>query len=96
MRAPVHERMALLDVAIARATDELNAPIDRIEVTGTLVNCWAGPRKVTLSYHYAQGGQMNPVGRFTPTVGSGSWRVVVVDDPARVGRRASGRRSPSS
>jgi hypothetical protein len=90
MRAPEHERMALLDVAIARATGELNAPIDRIEVTDTHVNCWAGSRKVTLSYQYAQGGQMDPVGRFAPTVGSGSWEVMVVDDPATRRRKGIG------
>jgi hypothetical protein len=83
VKAPEHERMELLSVAIERATFALNAPIDRIEVTSTHVSCWAGPKKVTLSYAYAQGGELDPAtGRFMPTPGSGTWQVSVITDPA--------------
>ncbi len=78
MKAPQYERAEMLGVAIRRATDELSAPIDRIEVVGSRVNCWAGSRRVSLAYSYAQGGRMDPAGRFQPLPGSGSWDVVVV------------------
>ena len=45
MRAPENERMTLLSVAIARATGELNAPIDRIEVTREHVTWWSDSRR---------------------------------------------------
>lgn len=83
MKAPEHERMELLGVAIQHATRELKAPIDRIDVTDRHVTCWASSRRVVLAYAYAQGGQHDPAtGRFTPLPGSGAWQVVVVDDPA--------------
>jgi hypothetical protein len=83
MQAPEGERMRLLSVAILRATNELHAPIDRIEVTDKHVICWAGLRKITMTYYYAQGGNVEwPSGQFTPMPGSGSWEVVVSDGPA--------------
>jgi hypothetical protein len=82
MKAPEYERRELLGAAIARATDELKAPIDRIEVTGGHIRCWAGSETVTLSYHYAQGGSFDSHGQFTAHVGSGEWQVEVVRDPA--------------
>ena len=83
MQAPEEERMMLLDVAIGRATEELHAPVDRVEVTRSRVSCWAGRRRVVMAYNYAQGGQVDPVtGRFVITAGSGSWDVVVVGKAA--------------
>jgi hypothetical protein len=90
MKAPEHERVDLLYEVIRRATFELNAPIDRIEVIGNAerVDCWAGSRQVSLAVDYAQGGQWEfedgsrpTLGRFQPTVGSGSWYVWVVPSP---------------
>jgi hypothetical protein len=91
MKAPEHERVDLLYEVIRRATFELNAPIDRIEVIGNVkrVDCWAGSRQVSLAVDYAQGGQYEfdgrddppTLGRFRPTVGSGSWYVWVVPSP---------------
>jgi hypothetical protein len=91
MKAPEHERAELLGEVVRRATYELNAPIDRIEVIGDAerVDCWAGSRQVSLAVDYAQGGQYEfdgrddqpTLGRFRPTVGSGSWNVWVVPRP---------------
>ncbi|MDR3462327.1 MAG: hypothetical protein P4L76_08440 [Beijerinckiaceae bacterium] len=91
MRAPHHERRAMLDVAIHRATEELNAPIDRVEVVAGHVLCWAGSKMVTLLYDYAQGGSHDDSGRFIPHVGTGWWRVEVVPNstlrrPSLIGR----------
>lgn len=91
MRAPKHEREAMLGVAIQRATGELNAPIDRVEVVAGNVLCWAGSKRVTLSYQYAQGESCDEHGKFVPHVGSGSWEVQVVADatskkPTLIGR----------
>jgi hypothetical protein len=84
MQAPEDERVRLLNVAILRATRELRAPIDRIEVTDEYVSCWAGPRKIAMTYCYAQGGHADlSSGRFTATPGSGVWEVVVVGGPTR-------------
>lgn len=83
MKAPEHERKALLGIAIERATDELGAPIDRVDVTDSLVTCSAGSRKVVMSYSYADGGTVDQnTGRFVPTLGSGSWQVTVLDGEA--------------
>jgi hypothetical protein len=96
VKAPEHERMTLLSVAIERATRELRAPIDRIEVTRDHVNCWAGLRKVAMTYDYAQDGRIeSPSGRFMPIPGSGNWEVAVVDGsstrwPAAIGRGLAG------
>ena len=78
MKAPHYERRELLGVAIERATEELEAPIDRIEVTTGHVRCWAGSKTVTLSYDYGQGGVHDCHGVFTAHVGSGHWYVEVV------------------
>ena len=81
MKAPHHERASLLGAAIERATDALQAPIDRVEVQDGRIVCAAGDRAITLSYQYAQGGELDPAtGRFTAFPGSGSWAVEIVDD----------------
>ena len=72
MKAPEYQRVDLLGVAITRGTDELRAPIDRIEVVerGARVNCWAGSRQVSFAVAYAQGGQYEVEGRDgAPAVG---------------------------
>lgn len=82
MMAPEGERMRILDVAIRRATEELRAPIDRVEVAKGQVSCWAGSRRVLMTYDYAQGVHVDPVtGQFTPIVGGGHWDVAVIDGP---------------
>ena len=81
MRAPHHERRAMLSVAIDKATEELNAPIDRVEVVAGHVRCWAGSKLVTLLYDYAQGGSHDETGNFIPHVGTGWWHVEVVPNP---------------
>ena len=91
MKAPEYERADLLSVAIRRGTDELRAPIDRIEVVdrGARVHCWAGSRQVSFAVAYEQGGRYEvegrdgapPSGRFLPMPGSGSWNVIVVAGP---------------
>ena len=81
MKAPHHEREDLLCTAIHRATEELIAPIDRIEVTAKRVHCWAGSRQVSFSYAYAQGGRVDSDGRFQPSPGSGSWDLALVSEP---------------
>jgi hypothetical protein len=82
MRAPKYERMRMLDAAIGRASDELDAPIDRLEVAGGHVTCWSGTRSVIMAYGYAQGGGEDPVtGAFIPYPGSGDWYVTVVQAP---------------
>ena len=65
MKAPEHERLDLLFEVIRRASDELKAPIDRIEVVGyeKRVDCWAGSRQVSFAVAYAQGGQWEFEGR---------------------------------
>ena len=80
--APHYERRRLLGVAIERATEELQAPIDRIEVAARRIRCRAGSKTVTLSYDYAQGGAQDSHGNFTVNVGSGEWCVEVVRSPA--------------
>jgi hypothetical protein len=82
MQAPENERMRLLGVAICRATQELRAPIDRIEVTDGHVTCRAGGRAIAMTYRYAQGGDVEASsGRFIPMPGSGEWEVEVGDGP---------------
>jgi hypothetical protein len=81
MKAPHYERMALLGVAIRTATEELNAPIDRVEVLDKHIQCWAGSKVVTLSYDYAESGALDEHGNFIVHVGSGSWEVAVVRNP---------------
>jgi hypothetical protein len=91
MKAPEYERADLLSVAIRRGTDELRAPVDRIEVfdRGARVDCWAGSRQVSFAVTYEQGGRYEseghdgapPSGRFLPMPGSGSWNVIVIAGP---------------
>ena len=81
MKAPKYERLELLWEAIRTATDELAAPIDRVEVLNEYIQCWARSKTVTFSYHFTQGGSLDEHGNFLPYVGSGSWSVQVVRDP---------------
>jgi hypothetical protein len=87
MMSPEDERRRLLGEAINRATETLREPLDRIEVTPSQVTCWAGSRGVVMDYAYAEGGTVDEVsGRFVPTLGGGSWRVVVAGEPRRSNR----------
>lgn len=81
MRAPQHERQSLLGEAIHRATEELQEPIDRVEVLDKYVRCWAGSKMVTMLYHCSQPGYLDEHGDFRPYVGGGSWSVQVVPNP---------------
>ena len=67
------ERARLLSIAIDRATRELQAPIDEVEVTSGQVLCRAGSRVLTMSYGYADA--IHADGSVRP--GSGSWWVEV-------------------
>ncbi len=93
MKAPEHERMELLRVAIGRATDALNAPLDRVDVANARVNCRAGRRQVAMAYADAPGGRTDPVGGvFRPIPLGGSWGVVVVEAPVAQRPRLTGNR----
>jgi hypothetical protein len=81
MRAPEHERQALRGVIIQTATEELKAPIDRVEVEESHARCWAGSKMVVLSYYCSQTGEHDAFGKFTPYVGGGSWHAEIVRDP---------------
>ena len=82
MIAPADVRANLLCMAIERATRELRAPIDRIEIIGDAVrvDCWAGARQVSIDFNRSEGGQIVS-GTFVPNAGSVSWQPVVVESP---------------
>jgi len=85
MKAPPDERADLLQAAIWRATRELGAPIDRVEVVGDVdrVICSAGSRRVSLAVRYSPGYAPDPTGAYLQiTAGGGSWNVEVVPGEA--------------
>jgi hypothetical protein len=65
VREPRYEGMALLGEAIHCATEELKAPVNRVEVTTDHVQCWAGSKTVTSSHYCSHGGFLDeqPRGR---------------------------------
>ena len=80
MKAPNHERAALLAESIRVASAAMHEPIDRISVTFRYVRCWSRAGLVTLSYTYRAGGTTDPIsGHFQPGLGSGDWCVQLVD-----------------
>jgi hypothetical protein len=80
MMAPEFERMRLLGVMIERATSVLKAPLTKIEVSGNEIICWAGSRRHTMRYGYANGyawapGDSDEQAPSAIAVGSCSWWV---------------------
>jgi len=71
MMAPHYERARMLCAAIHAATDELNEPIDRVEVRSRCVLLWAGNKRIALKYYYAN--SYDPTGG--PMPGGGHWVV---------------------
>ena len=89
MMAPEDVRAKLLCMAVDRATRELLAPIDRIEIIGDAVrvDCWAGARQVSIAFDRSESGEFID-GTFVPYAGGVSWDAVVVQRPiAKHGRR---------
>ncbi len=74
MMAPHYERARMLCTAIERATEELAEPIDRIEVASGKVTVWAGKKRLSMRYYYAN--SYNNDG--APLLGGGQWIVELI------------------
>jgi hypothetical protein len=79
MMAPKHERARVLAIAIDLAGDILDAPIDRLVVSDSRITCWAGWRRVEMSYGYsnAYDGADGSI-----KLGGGHWWVNPIGPPA--------------
>jgi hypothetical protein len=79
--APHYERARMLHAAIDEATQELDAPIDRVEVAAGRVFASAGGKRVSFRYYYANG--RGPDGSVMP--GGGRWvveKATPLDEPS--------------
>jgi len=86
MKAPKYERRELLSKAIALATEELDAPIDRLEVRAREIQCWSGGTSVAMAYDYSQGVTIDrSTGRIQTLPGSGCWEVTLIRKAATRG-----------
>ena len=74
MMAPHYERARMLCAAVQRATEELAEPIDRIEVASGKVTVWAGKKRLSMRYYYAN--SYNNDG--APLLGGGQWIVELI------------------
>ena len=85
MMAPQFERARMLSAAIDRAIAELADPIERIEVELSNVFVWAGTKRLTMSYSYANSYSRDGA----PLLGGGRWVVEVVEVEDLTGRRVA-------
>ena len=69
LRASAHA-----NAAVQRATEELAEPIDRIEVASGQGTVWAGKKRLSMRYYYAN--SYNNDG--APLLGGGQWIVEVI------------------
>ena len=76
MKAPKYQRMEALEAAIQAAGDELDDPVEGLEVTCDGIVAWAAGRFILLNYRWNQGyGEGG-----APLLGSGHWSAEYVKD----------------
>jgi hypothetical protein len=88
MMHPKYERVRLLDAAIAAAVDQMDMPIERIELTGGRIVISGGGERVVLRPDYQNGRNEN--GEIL--LGGGQWSVHPVEGEKPVVRQGFWRR----